>query len=142
MSAHVLENKRINRFIRINLVNERSQIRKRSPKVNSYVLIIAECMTPSYLSGVGLTGDLVGLGEARLGSHFPVKLFYLNTKQTLTNCVFPFQLSPCPLISSLKYNFFKNLNIYSTRYILFCRTVLRVYFYYTATPIYYIYLEI
>ena len=42
MSAYVPDFKRINRFIRLNLVHERSQIRKRSPKVNVYVLIIAE----------------------------------------------------------------------------------------------------
>ena len=41
VSARVLEFKRINRFIRINLVHERPQIRKRSPKVNIYVLMIA-----------------------------------------------------------------------------------------------------
>ena len=41
VSAHVLEFKRINRFIRLDLVHERSQIRKHSHKVNSYVLIIA-----------------------------------------------------------------------------------------------------
>ena len=41
VSAHVLEFKRVNRFIRLNLVHERSQIRKHSPKVNIYILIIA-----------------------------------------------------------------------------------------------------
>ena len=41
VSAHVLEFKRINRFTRLNLVRERSQIRKRLPKVNIYILIIA-----------------------------------------------------------------------------------------------------
>ena len=41
LSANVLEFKRINRIIRLNLVHERLQTRKHSPKVNIYVLIIA-----------------------------------------------------------------------------------------------------
>ena len=45
VSAQVLEFKWINQFICLNLVHERSQINKRSPKVNIFVLIIADVLS-------------------------------------------------------------------------------------------------
>ena len=71
MSANILKFKRINQFIRLNVLHERSHIRKALPKVNIYVLIITALDT---LDCVLYMKDLV-----RIISLFHRQLLYFHS---------------------------------------------------------------